>query len=87
VLLTTLVVACFAAAMVCGFLAIVAFIRAGFWPAPGRPAAARLELLLGLDLPEPAHRHWRRAWSLTVAFLTLWAVAIVTMALVVPLLR
>jgi len=85
--LTLAIVALFGASMVCGFLAVVGFIRAGWWPQAGRRGPARLELLLGLDLPEDAQRHVRRAWTLTALFLALWAAATVLTALAVPALR
>lgn len=85
--LTLVIVALFGASMVCGFLAIVGFIRAGYWPQAGRRGPARLQLLLGLDLPEAAERQVRKSWTLTVLVMALWAVAAALTALAVPALR
>jgi hypothetical protein len=82
-----------AGAGVSGFAAMVCFLKAGVLPGnerhrrDGRSAAARLELILGLDLDEAAHRHWARAWTCTVLFLVLWASAFVMGSLVLPMLR
>jgi hypothetical protein len=79
------------AAALSGFAAMVCFLRAGILPdrhhPSGRPRAARLELILGLDLDEDAHRHWQRAWTCTALFLLSWFLAFLVAALILPQLR
>src|SRR4051812_3932780 len=77
-LVAPLLLVLLAGAGVSGLAAMVCFLKAGVLPGnerrrDGRPAAARLDLILGLDLDEEAHRHWARAWTCTVLFLVLWA--------------
>ena len=77
-----------AAAAVSGFAAMVCFLRAGILPdrhdrqAPRR--AARLDLILGLDLDDEAHKHWQRAWTCTALFLLAWFLAFIVGALILP---
>lgn len=90
-LLSVAIMGLLAAAAACGFAAMVSFIRAGIWPDrtahSRRRHAGRLELILGLDLDEVSHGHWRRAWTLTSLFLLFWFLAFLAGALLLPLVR
>jgi hypothetical protein len=85
-----LTVALFFSAMICGFAALVCFLRAQSQHRRGnRPLGPedRLGFLLGLELSGDAHRAWSRGWNLVVAFLVLWSAAFVLMAILLPSLR
>ena len=91
--LALLILGLLGAAAVCGFGAMVSFLKAGVWPdrqtraEPPRSHAGRLGLILGLDLDEVSHGHWRRAWTLTSLFLLFWFLAFLAGALLLPFWR